>query len=82
MNFLSHIRYNNLIFLILVSIISFYILRLSECVVDTFYPLIEKNKIIQKLKEKNKKINIEDFLKLLIKIILTSLLLIIFINFL
>ena len=40
MDILFYLKQKNLIFLVLVSVISFYIIRTIDCCTDTFYPYI------------------------------------------
>ena len=40
MDILFYLKQKNLIFLVLVSVISFYIIKTIDCCTDTFYPYI------------------------------------------
>ena len=55
MDIFTYLRHKNIISLILVSVISFYILRLIDVSVDTFYPVIQ-------MKIKTKDISLPDSL--------------------
>ena len=68
MDILFYLKQKNLIFLVLVSVISFYIIRTIDCCTDTFYPYIysklgiKENEMIIKSEGCNKtfKISIEE----------------------
>lgn len=78
MDILFYLKQKNLIFLVLVSIISFYILRIIDCCTDTIYPYIHFK---LNIKEKGI-INYDELIKLLIKIILVFFIVIILVNYL
>ena len=78
MDILFYLKQKNLIFLVLVSVISFYIIRTIDCCTDTFYPYMYSKLGIKE----NKMINYDELIKLLIKIILVSFVVIVLVNYL
>ena len=78
MDILFYLKQKNLIFLVLVSVISFYILRTIDCCTDTFYPYLHDKLGIKE----NEMINYDELIKLLIKIILVSFVVIVLVNYL
>lgn len=70
MDIFTYLRHKNIISLILVSVISFYILRLIDVSVDTFYPVIQTKIKTKDIKIYNKEINLDDIIKLSIQIVL------------
>lgn len=73
MDIFTYFRYKNIISLIIVSVVSFYILRFIDASVDTFYPVLKSEISIKDIKK-------DDLIKLLIQIMLFILIYMVFVT--
>lgn len=78
MDLLFYLKTKNFIFLVLVSVISFYILKTIDCCTDTFYPYFCS---LINNKEKNV-VDYQELIKLMIKLILVSFIVILVVHYL
>lgn len=79
----NYLKNRDLIFFLLTSLISWQILRFSDCCVDSFYPIVKKHiEVNDKYKTFIVNNNLEDFIKMMLKILIIIMIIFILIMYL